>query len=368
MNRALSYKFRFFTFVCIALLVYVHGYNLDKTYLAPYSSVDERLTFTTFFEYLFANGLLRFRIPMLFLISGYIYAMYDNRPYKQRIKKRFVSLMIPYLIWSAFGLAVTFLLQQFPFTANIVAAAGIDQLGDNRPYTEIGWKGILFRWLLTNVSYQLWFIFVLFFYNLIYPLIRWMILKLPFIWFPVTFFLWVTIFNVGFAEGQGLFFFSLGVWLQKKNISLEKQPGWLSVGHAWIFFIGICMVKTFMAYELEPNATATPVILLALYQLAIPVGILAIWFSSDKVVEWFMNQQWFHKASAFSFFIYGLHIPLLAYVMQMALMYLSMIPNYRLITYLIIPALMILFCISVGALVRKYMPKMYHVVTGGRGF
>lgn len=68
MTRSLSQKFRFFTFVCIALLAYVHGYNLRDTYLNPFSTVDEPLTFTAFFEYLFANGLLRFRIPMLFLI------------------------------------------------------------------------------------------------------------------------------------------------------------------------------------------------------------------------------------------------------------------------------------------------------------
>lgn len=368
MNRKLSYKFRFFTFLCITLLVYVHGYNLNNTYLAPFSTVDERLTFTTFFEYLFANGLLRFRIPLLFLISGYMYAMYDSRPYKERIKKRFVSLFIPYLIWSAVGLGITFLFQQFPFTAKVVYEAGIDQLGDNRPYVEIGWNGILIRWLWANISYQLWFIFVLFIYNLIYPFMRWMILKLPYIWFPLVVFLWFTFFNVGFAEGQGLLFFSLGIWLQKKNISLEKQPRWFSVGHAWIFFIGACIIKTFMAFELEPGSIVTQSILLTLYQLAIPVGILAIWFSSDKVVQWVMSKKWFHKATAFSFFIYGLHVPLMVYLMQMVLMYAAAVPNYRLLAYVFIPALMVMFCITVGAVVRKLMPKVYAVVTGGRGF
>ena len=97
MNKALSQKFRFFTFICIALLAYVHGYNLKETYLAPYSTVNEPLTFTSFFEYFVANGLLRFRIPMLFIISGYLYAAYDQRPYLQQIKKRFKTLIIPFL-------------------------------------------------------------------------------------------------------------------------------------------------------------------------------------------------------------------------------------------------------------------------------
>jgi len=95
MTRALSQKMRFLTFISIALLGYVHGYNLNKTYLTPWSTIDEPLTFTTFFEYFISNGFLRFRIPILFLISGYLYAQYDNKPYGQRTKKRFITLIFP---------------------------------------------------------------------------------------------------------------------------------------------------------------------------------------------------------------------------------------------------------------------------------
>ncbi len=112
MDRFLSLKFRFYSFVCISLLLFVHAYNLQETYLKPYSTVKEPITITTFIEYFLANGALRFRIPLLFLISGYIYALQDNKPYLQRIRKRFVTLIIPFLIWSAIGLAITYLLPQ----------------------------------------------------------------------------------------------------------------------------------------------------------------------------------------------------------------------------------------------------------------
>ncbi|HEX8462350.1 MAG TPA: hypothetical protein VF623_13005, partial [Segetibacter sp.] len=72
MNRFLSRKFRFYSFVSIVLLCFVHGYNLQERYLMPYSMVREPLTITTYVEYFFANGVLRFRIPLLFAISGYI--------------------------------------------------------------------------------------------------------------------------------------------------------------------------------------------------------------------------------------------------------------------------------------------------------
>ena len=65
-----SKKFKFFSFLSMVLLVYVHGYNLQNSYLQPFSTVHEPLTVTTFTEYFLANGLFRFRIPMLFIISG----------------------------------------------------------------------------------------------------------------------------------------------------------------------------------------------------------------------------------------------------------------------------------------------------------
>ncbi len=367
MTRSLSQKFRFFTFVCIALLAYVHGYNLKETYLSPYSTVSEPLTFTTFFEYLWSNGLLRFRIPMLFLISGYLYALYDHRTYVTQVKNRFRSLIIPYLLWSALGILLTFLLQQIPYTANVVYQAGIDQMGDNRPYTEIGWPGVLKRWILTPISYQLWFIAALFIYNLLYPLIRWMVTKVPYIWLPATFLFFFSSIMFPLIDGRGLFFFSIGVWLVKKNISVEEEPGWFSLGLTLIVFIGVSVIKTFMAFELQPTNNTWRV-LLALHQLAVIAGILAMWFGADRVIRWFMKQEWFNHASAFSFFIFGIHVPLLPYLMKWALMNLDFLPNYRLLTYLFVPLVVLTFSVAAGAFTRRYLPKFYAILTGGRGF
>lgn len=369
MTRSLSQKFRFFTFVCIALLAYVHGYNLNDTYLAPFSTVEEQLSFTTFFEYFVANGLLRFRIPMLFIISGYLYATYDHRPYRQQVKNRFRTLIVPYFIWSALGLLFTFLLQQFPYTANVVYASQLDQLGQNIPYTEIGWVGMLERLILAPISYQLWFILALFFFNLLYPAIRWMVIKIPYIWLPFTFILFfVTIVNAPFLDFRGLFFFSLGVWIQKRNFSIETEPKWFSLGLALILFVGLAIVKTFMAFELEPNVWASRIPLIIIYQLSVLAGIMAMWFGADRVIKWFTQKEWFNYASGFSFFIFGMHVPLLPYVMKWALMNTSMIPYYRLLCYLVIPFLTLCFCIWLGSVLRRFAPRVYAVMTGGRGF
>ncbi len=368
MSRFLSQKLRFYTFVSIALLLAVHGYNLDQTYLQPFTTVREDLTFTTFFEYFMANGVLRFRIPLLFIISGYIYAMKDDQPYKTLIGKRARTLVVPYLVWSAVGLLITYLWQQFPVTAQAVLDAKLDQMGDDRPYREIGWPGIFTRWLFAPISFQLWFILALFITNLVYPLIRWCLKNFAAVWFGVTFLMWILELGFFVFDGRGLFFFSLGVWLQKTGFNLERKPKWLSLYISWLLFIGFSVIKTFMAFELEPANHLTFVTLNILHDVAVLSGILAVWFGADRLVKFCMRQPWFVSLSAFSFFIFGLHAPLVVYFTRLMYHYIGDIPNYRLITYLLAPALVFFFCVGIGALTRKWLPGFYRLATGGRGF
>lgn len=367
MNRFISQKFRFYSFISIAFLLFVHGYNLQEAYLAPFSLVREPLTFTTFTEYLFANGLLRFRLPMLFLISGYIFAMQDYKPFWLRIRKRAKTLMVPYFIWSAVGLALTYLWQQFPVTAQAVREAQLDQLGDNRPYNEIGWGGVLFRWVLAPVSFQLWFVRSLFFYNLAYPLFRWALSKGAMLWFAFLVFLWITGNGILFFEGQGMFFFSLGIWLYKTGYPIEKKPAWFSHYISWLFFAGLAVIKTFMAFEFEEYSKLNMNVLSIIHAVCVSAGVLAIWYSGDAVVKWAMSKKWFVWAASFSFFLYAFHVPLLQYLTRIAYHYGSGIPAYRMLTYLLVPVVIFIVSIAVGALVKKLWPAGYSIATGGRG-
>lgn len=57
----------------MVLLVCVHGYDLNNRYMLSFTVVDESLTIDTFVQYLLANDIFWFRIPMLFIFSGSCY-------------------------------------------------------------------------------------------------------------------------------------------------------------------------------------------------------------------------------------------------------------------------------------------------------
>jgi surface polysaccharide O-acyltransferase-like enzyme len=104
-----------------------------------------------------------------------------------------------------------------------------------------------------------------------------------------------------------------------------------------------------------------------LYNFASIAGIIAVWYGADPVVHWCMNKKWFRTASTFSFFIYGFHIPFMAYLMHFAFMYLHNLPNYRLLCYLLVPALTVLLSIALAQVIRRFAPPVYKPMTGGRG-
>jgi hypothetical protein len=169
-------------------------------------------------------------------------------------------------------------------------------------------------------------------------------------------------------EGQGLFFFSLGIWLKKSNFSMERQPRWFSLPLAWLFFIGCSVIKTFMAFELEPFQMSSVWALSLLYASSVITGIMAAWYGLDNVVRWCMSKKWFVKGTAYSFVVYAMHVPLVFYLTRLFYIFFSDVPNYRLLTYIFAPLLTLCICIATGALLRKFLPGVYKVITGGRGF
>lgn len=354
------------------LLVFVHGYNLEMRYLQPWSTPMEPMTPTAFLEYLFANGLFRFRIPMLFIISGYLFALHDDQPHEQRVKKRLRTLGLPYLIWSGLAITLTFALELHPYTRAIIADSHVVQIDDTRMLLhDYRWYELTFRWILLPVSYQLWFIRVLLIYNLAYPWIRQAVLgkiSRP-IFFTISTLLWMGTMGFVLFEGEGLLFFSLGVWIQKTGFSVEQPKGWMNPAGWFIAFVVMSVAKTWLAFNGQAlmDGAVYPFITF-LHKGVVLSGLIAMWYGGDALVRWCMGRQWFVWLTAFSFMIYAVHAPFIAYFINPVISVFQPFPEARLAAFVALPLIVIAFCVSVGALLRALTPKVYSLLTGGRGF
>jgi membrane-bound acyltransferase YfiQ involved in biofilm formation len=96
-------------------------------------------------------------------------------------------------------------------------------------------------------------------------------------------------------------------------------------------------------------------------------GLIACWYGGDDIVRWCMARPWFVWLSAFSFMIYALHAPLVAYLIDPAIAALQPMPSARLLAFILLPLAVIALCVATGAALRRTTPGLYGLLTGGRG-
>ena len=264
---------------------------------------------------------------------------------------------------------LTYILESSPYGKGIVLETHLMQFGGNRILIhDYKWYELLLRWLLFPVPYQLWFIRVLFIYNLAYPALRWCALKGAKIFFSVIIILWLANFGTPLFEAEGLLFFTLGIWMQKKNFNIEAPSKWLRP-LPWAFtFILLNGTKTILAFKgLTIMGNNVYPVLQITYKIVVFSGLVTAWYGCDTLVRWCINKKWFIWLSAFSFIIYAAHALFIAYAINMVFPLVKHIPDYRIITYLLLPLSILALCTMLGAFLRSISPKFYSLLTGGRG-
>lgn len=365
-----SQKFKFWSFVSMFFLVFVHAYNLKYSYLQSTTIPEEPLTFNAFIQYLLSNGLLRFRIPMLFIISGYLFVLSDTKTtYKARVFQRFKTVLLPYFIWGAFSLLLTLGLELIPFTKTFVEASNMMWVDEKRNLLQqYKWYEWLLTWIFNPPAYQLWFLRVLFMYNVLYLAIRWCVMHrwVKYVYFTILVLAWFAQISLYFIESEGLLFFSIGVWMQKVNFDISKPKKLLNPTLWGIVFFVVAVFKTLLVFSEHIPQFYFPIIHV-MHKITVFSGLVFAWFGSDALVKWCMSKKMFVQLSSYSFMIYVLHAPLVVYGMYAARKYFEGYPHHRIATYFIESFVLIFGSVAVGFLLKQLTPKFYNFVTGNRG-
>ncbi|MBQ8275050.1 MAG: acyltransferase [Clostridia bacterium] len=90
-------KKEFVSFVLSILVFFIHISSF-----VPYLGGDDAIAILNQnLSFFFKESITRFAVPMYFILSGIAFFRdYDNGKYISKIKKRFFTLCIPYLIWN----------------------------------------------------------------------------------------------------------------------------------------------------------------------------------------------------------------------------------------------------------------------------
>lgn len=346
-------------------LVYVHNYNLNERIITPSTVVHESITFTTFAEYLFSNGLLRFRLPLLMAISGYLIANSRFQTVPKIFLQKFRTLLVPYFLISAIGFLIALFIELLFFKNN----SGIANIIFNKPITHFSIKEMLYCILVYPLPFQLWYLKVLFMLSLLYPLIKKILLHYPVPFLIFIFSVWFfTNYPDGNSKDRAYVFFVLGVYLKMYKIDFSKPFKRFPVALAFLLFLVLNVFKTWLAFKggLFLNSTEVAYAIELLYKTCEILGFYAMWFLSDKLVALCYKNSFLNRSIQSAFFIYAFHAPLMMMGSQLLLQRLMSVPYIRLIEYVVFPLIVAFICTEFDGVLRMYFPLAHSIITGGR--
>lgn len=342
----LSKTISFLRFPLIALVVFIHTRQSDL-YIEG-TKVFELSEFPIFakFEMIFAEIIPYIAVPLFFFISGFLFfkGEFTKQTYLSKLKRRVHSLLIPYILWNIIIFLFYYLTGRF-------------DIGDN--LFDCLYK-IFWSYLYgCPICYQFWFIRDLMVAMILSPIFYWLI-KYTKGWIVLLFgLLWFYDNNEDVFLGLSyrvLFFFSLGAFFKIFSHNFVKESlraiKWILPLYVILFIITILLANSeFFKYSLSATTLLGMVVAVALPAKFISLG------------KWHVNK--FLTES--SFFVYGYHAAALPVLFKIMFTLIKS-PSEISLTFMLFfdPTVVILVGLGIYWLLRRYLPRLTAVLTGGR--
>lgn len=320
-------------------------YSLHTSCKLRWSSCDNFGGYHLIHDYI-SYGLCASAVPLFLLISGYLYfkgceVQYKWKDYLEKNKKRFRTLVIPYLIWNVFILLLFLSAQSL--MPNMMS-------GKHTPIMEYS----LFDWIMAfwdagegfPINGPMWFIRDLIVLSvlslLIYPLIK-------------NKWIGLAVVIVSFSLGVKDIYFILGAWLYIHGIDFVKyckRIKWISLS-GYLILVGVNMTIVGTIHDIISS-------------IHVFWGVVAITGFVGYIYENRKLERSMLFLSGTTFFIYAFHQqPLLL----LCKIWKKMCPNSDIMDimgYFILPFAIIIISIVLYVMLKRIAPRALAIMTGGR--
>ena len=378
-----SFIIKALRFPCAFLVVMIHSFkcggNIQETISPIYSN-----GFYDFIRILFSQGISRVAVPLFFLISGYLFfSKLEDRwswsIYKEKIKSRGKSLLVPYLLWGLIALFAytcvfggkSFINGELSFDNYfkfLSDRGGVLTFWNNARYgfNEDSTRNIL-GWVMYSsaepLNYPLWFIRDLIVVTLFSPLVYFLVKKFGQVFTFVLFLLYVCNIWIPY-EGFSIdswFFFSFGGSLRLS----QKSVLFTFHNNRYVYYI-VSLFLLFVSVGLYGKSSfyGYTIKLFTVFGL---VSIYCLCFVGLQKVK-FKNSCIFKKLEESSFFLYAMHS---IFIVELYSDILNLILGRsnqfsQLLIYLLTPFLTSITIVGIYAILKKHLPRLTSVLTGGR--
>lgn len=294
-------------------------------------------------------------VPLFFLISGLLF--YKDCEWKdlpQKLYRRIFSLVIPFLIWNLFFVAVFWAISRVPFIADKMNAPA--DLSTAKDWLMAVWH--------TRFT-PLWFIKFLITYNLLSPAVL-LVIKNKYIGVAIAVGLLATAYFLNWDRFSDILYWMpeyltgavLGRHLYSKNNHMDSG----------LFSNCSKAVKTITLSILAGILVITYLItlfksdFLIFFRFITPI---AIWLFTDCALkDEFKDRFVIKKWMGYSFFIYATHLFLLNVEQALVRAYLPNTMTVVNLTFIITPVVTFVLIVLIANWLSRY--KFYKYLTGGR--
>lgn len=334
------------------MVVFIHSFSMDVDFEGSSVVADVPLWLDTI-KYVISLSISRCAVPAFFIISS-ILLFRKEFSWLDNIKKKAKSILVPYIILNAFWIVAYFVFQKISFTAPFFA---------NEKSQVAQWGAV--EWLDAFLGFRdsypmlyiLWFLRDLFVMNLIAPIIKFVVDKLPRLSAAIVLGLWIACndTHIPFMNIQAICGFSMGYIIVKNDIhfsNIDKiNPALLTISYV------LLTVADVLTRDLGFNY--------CIKRVAIVVG-LAFWFSVATKLNSEKVKNAVLVVSSYSFGIYLFHEKLLTFTKKIIG---KLLPNsvvFQTLEYMFIPIIIVAICFVMCVVLNKILPKTYGLVTGNR--
>lgn len=321
---------------------------------------------TSWIKDFISNGLFYGNVALSFIFAGYFLSI-KKHSYFSVVKRKFHSLVIPYVFWMVFYFLIYLIMFYIPRLHNIAKVfLKIDKWEDfNFDIFVKIFIGYNNYYNLPNLAGQMWFLRDLIILSLMYPVIQYIFdfRKKYCVAFTLCIVVVIGfIFNKSIYYRLGLYpilFFSIGIICGLYKIEFFEIADKLRFLD---LLVGIIILVSLN--RINPQYIPCCVPLLRFISSL-------FWLKFSKILV--ENEKFYNplkKLSAYSFFIYAIHYRLMVYIIQKIG---SHIPEFifnsgvfSIFWYVFAPILTLALSGSIGIAVKKIFPRFFSFITGGR--
>ena len=377
-QKLLSKTIDWLRFPLIVMVVFIHNPGIGDIPKSISLITDEGLSTSDFLNLTrmaFTKVIPTIAVPSFFLISGYLFfkqkEILNMHAYKEKITKRFHTLLIPYILWNIIYLLMPFLIhyglgwhnpihytQLEEYISSVDWLRWIWDFSFINKYDVENWAGII-RDFTYPINFPLWYVRDLMVICLLTPVIYWTLKKLgigAIITLSILYILgiWPNIHGLNIS---GLFFFCSGAFFAINGIDMISVFRKIEIPCYCASLLLLCF--------LIPNCNVYKVGVINLSTFYIIAGVVSIFNLVSRLLESgkIGVNKWLTSSV---FFIFAFHAnPLVKQIDYIIFPYKEG-KTLSLFEYLITPFINIVICLIAYYLIKKWFPTILKVLMGYR--